>query len=67
MKYYSTIDPDENGNVIEEVWSEQDILDHYWEHWCRNMVLVDKRDIISLENCIDDWIVVNWAEFVKEE
>lgn len=67
MKYYSTIHPDENGNVIEEIWSEQDILDHYWEYWYEKMVLAGKRDNISLENCIEDWIVVNWAVLVRED
>lgn len=67
MKYYSIVYPDDNGNTVEEVLSEQDILDHYWDWWYEKMVLADKRDKISLENCIKDWIVVNWAMFVGED
>lgn len=67
MKYYSIVYPDKQQNTVEEVLSEQDILDHYWEYWYEKMVLADKRHLISLQNCIDDWVVINWAMLVRED
>jgi len=32
MKHYKTIYPDEKNNPVEETWSEQDILDFYWDY-----------------------------------
>ncbi len=61
MKYYSICYPDEHNNHIEETLSEQDILDHYWEYWYEAMVRAGKRDLISLDRCIGDFVTVNWA------
>lgn len=48
------------GNVNIEM-SEKQILDSYKEWWSEQMIKVGKANLISDENCIDDWIVVNWA------
>ncbi|MBG23699.1 MAG: hypothetical protein CMF22_10275 [Idiomarinaceae bacterium] len=61
MKYYKFIYPDEQGLLVEEVLSEQDILDFYWEYWYEKMVRKGLRDKISIHHCIDDFVVVNWA------
>lgn len=67
MKYYKICYPDEHGNHIEETLSEQDILDHYWEYYYEAMVRADKRDLISIDRCIGDFITVNWAEEVGDD
>jgi len=61
MKHYKIIYPNEHGERIEETLSEQDILDYYWDYWYEQMVRVDKRHLISIKNCIDDWVIVHWA------
>lgn len=43
----------------------QEIIDQYYSHWCMQMVSVGRLQEISEENCIDDYIVVNWAYEVK--
>lgn len=55
---------DETGGYI-KVLSENDILHEYWPHWYQQMCKrfgkehVDKN--YSFQDCLDDWIVVNWA------
>lgn len=53
---------DDGGNVVIEK-TEQQILDEYWDYWSGRMIekfgTGDER--ITQENCIDDFVVVNWA------
>lgn len=67
MKYYSICYPDEFGNHVEETLSEQDIIDFYWEYWYEAMVRAGKRDLVSIDRCVEDWIVVNWARQVDDD
>ena len=41
--------------------TEREILREYYEYWRGQMVRVGKLDDITPENCIQDWVVVNWA------
>jgi hypothetical protein len=41
--------------------TERDILREYYEYWRGQMVRAGKLDLITPENCIEDWVVVNWA------
>lgn len=49
--------------------TEQEILDTYWTFWKTKMVAKyghgDYR--ITEENCIEDWVVSNWAWEKKED
>ena len=66
MKYYTICYPDHNSLGEDymhwETLSEEDILNHYWDHWCERMHEIDLSDLISKENCINDWCIVHWAE-----
>lgn len=56
------------GHVVTQ--TEQEILAVYWPYWSREMQKrhPDSPGLMSAENCIDDYIVVNWAwETGKEE
>jgi hypothetical protein len=50
------------GNDIIEK-TEQQILEDYWDYWNARMVAKfgEGHELITKENCIDDWIAVNWA------
>lgn len=45
----------------EVVVSEKQIIEKYYDDWCERMEKAGKKDLISPENCIQDWVVVNWA------
>lgn len=50
------------GNEVIEM-SEQDILNKYWSHWSSLMIRKygEGHELITEENCIEDFIAVNWA------
>jgi hypothetical protein len=41
------------------------ILDQYYIHWSERMIEVGKLPMITELNCVEDWIVVNWAVQVE--
>lgn len=48
------------GHVI--TMTEAEIIDQYFPYWCGQMIEAGKTEQITLEGCIEDWVVVNWAE-----
>jgi hypothetical protein len=72
QKEYSFIDPifDESGGLIGEIvkyYSEEQILKEYWEYWSSEMRKHNKPESeITPENCIEEWVICNWAEEVKQ-
>jgi hypothetical protein len=42
--------------------TEADILRDYWPYWCEQMRKVGKDAMINHENCIEDFVVVHWAQ-----
>ena len=50
--------------------TEQEILDEYWNFWHSRMVEKFGEDVVSEKysekDCIEDWMVVNWAWKVEE-
>lgn len=63
MKKYLFVEPDSNMEPVEIIYTEEDILNEYWSYWKDQM---EKKygpndPAITYENCIEDWIAVNWA------
>lgn len=71
MRYYSYNELHENGtdNVVVTV-SEDDIRRNYFPYWYDQMCRKFGEDVVrrdySFDDCLDDWIVVNWAWEVIE-
>lgn len=67
MRYYSyneySTDPSVDNYVV--TVSEQDIHRDYYPYWYGRMCEKFGKDHVdktySFEDCLDDWIVVNWA------
>lgn len=59
MRYFEIVEQTENGDEV-QVWSEDDIIDFYWDYWSGAMVKAGKGPV-NREACIDDWIVCNWG------
>lgn len=51
--------------------SESDIRRQYWPYWyermCQRFGKLHVDNNYSFEDCLDDWIVVNWAWEIKNE
>lgn len=61
MTKWCMVEPDSNFEPVYSIYTEEEILDHYYEHWKRGMISVGKRHLISKERCIEDWATVHWA------
>ena len=46
--------------------TEKEIIELYYTYWCIQMEKAKKFDLINEENCIEDWVTVNWAWEIKE-
>ena len=68
MRVFTYNEPvfDEQGKLINNVTvkkTEQEVLNEYWLFWKDQVIRVhgEDSDLITEENCIQDWVVVNWA------
>lgn len=71
MRKFKYLDPpDENNpNGVERVFTEEEIKAIYYPFWKSKM---DEHNILndcdkSFESCLQDWIIINWAEEIKDE
>jgi hypothetical protein len=68
MKYYKYVQPGEDGVTPEWfILSEEQILDNYWLYYKLQMAKVEKEDLISKENCIENWVIIHWAWEVDKD
>jgi hypothetical protein len=63
--YYYQFTPDDGHHEV--AITDETIIETYWPFWQRKMKekYGDNDYLITQENCIADWIVINWA-FEKE-
>lgn len=66
MRVWRYVWPDENFDPVEEFVSEAEILTNYHPWWAAEMKRIGREHLISDENCIHDWVVLHWAEEVKQ-
>jgi len=72
MKTYSYNEPeyDDVGNIVGNLvytLTEEEIIDSYYVHWSREMCHQRKDHLVTKDNCIDDWVAVNWAWEVNND
>jgi hypothetical protein len=65
MKLYEIAYPDELGNEIVEVLTEDEIINQYYTYWSMKMIQNCPGAAITRERCIEDWCVVHWATEVR--
>ena len=59
------VEPDIDFRPIEYTVTEDEIIAKTWDYFCSSMKKVGKENLITKQACIDDFIIVNWAEEVK--
>ena len=64
-KRWGYVYPDEEGKVCEAVYTEDEIIEKFWDYWKGKMIEAGLKDKITRESCIEDWIITNWAYEVK--
>ena len=64
MRYYSYVEPaDETDTEIAKiVYSEMEILEEFFSYWSTEMKGNGYSELISYENCINDWCTLKWAQ-----
>ena len=68
MRCFAVNEPDDNGNPTTIVISEEMIRELYYPYWLKRMQIKFGPDnTYSFEDCLDEWIVVNWAIPITEE
>lgn len=50
----------------EHTLTRAEVLALYFDWWSEQMRKAGKDDLISEEGCIEDFIVVHWAEVVRD-
>jgi len=69
VRRWRYVTPGDFGNHGEPViveMSEAEIIATYYPYWQEQMRRVGKESQISEQECINDWVVVHWAEEVPE-
>lgn len=61
MKYYTIVFPGEFGQLVQETWSEDQIIKSYYRYWSIKMIQAGHGDEIDCDRCIEDWSVIHWA------
>lgn len=65
MNYWNYAEYDEHGSTKVARISEQEILKRYWKYWYTMMCKKFGKEVVDADfdksDCIDDWVVVNWA------
>lgn len=63
QRYWTIVFPGEEGQHVQETWSQEQILRSAWyRNWVMMMVQADKANLINDAAALDDWKVVHWAE-----
>jgi hypothetical protein len=57
---YNEPNEDFTENRVIEI-TDAEILDRYYPWWSSEMLRVHRSPKITVDNCIEDFIVVNWA------
>lgn len=70
MRYYSYTEFDDKGLEYVKTISEDEIRETYYSYWyeqTRNKYGKEYTDAtLCFEDCLEEWIVVNWAWEVTE-
>jgi len=62
MRYYSYVESEDEVNITKIIFSEKEILDQFWEYWCREMKGNGFGNLINVQSCINDWCSLRWAQ-----
>ena len=69
MTNWKVVEPEDDTvkTAIVVIYSEEMIIEEYFQFWSQMMKARGKDHLISEQNCIEDWVTINWATKTNEE
>jgi hypothetical protein len=64
---YRWVEPGENDEAVMQEITRDGILRTYWPWWSAQMLKVGRILMATEDCCVDDFVVVHWAERVEVE
>lgn len=65
MRYWSYNELEDDGSNLVVTLSEDEILNQFYPYWSSRMIAKFGQEVFERDwckkDCIDDWVVVNWA------
>ena len=66
MRYFQHMEPNEDGEDITVITTDEDIRRAYYPYWydkmCKKYGKEHVDETYSLEECIEDWMIIHYAE-----
>ena len=66
MRYFQHMEPNEDGEDITVIITDEDIRRAYYPYWydkmCQKYGKEHVDETYSLEECIEDWMIIHYAE-----
>lgn len=60
--------PYQDKNITDHfIITTEGIISIYWPSWVQRMTKLERYSLITLENCIKDFLTTNWAEELNKE
>lgn len=72
MRYYTWVEPKsgDDPSPVYVTWSEEEIREKYYPYWygrmCEKFGKDEVDDLYTFEDCLDDFVVTNWAEVSEQ-
>ena len=66
MRYWTLCYPGEVGQLVRETFSEDQIIESYYDYWSKRMMLKEHDPNLDHARCIEDWKTIHWAVETNE-
>lgn len=62
MRHFRWVEPGDDGEPVVRDITDAGILAEYYPYWCNQLRAIGREHLISPEACVEDFVVVHWAE-----
>lgn len=68
MRKFKISYPDDDGNPVEELLTEDVVREQYWNYWESKMIeKYGNIEKYTFNDCLEDWIAIHWAEEIEDD
>lgn len=62
MRSWKYLEPGVADEPVEVIVTEDQIRNEFYPWWQTQMAKVNKAHLVSFDSCVEDFVVVHWAE-----